>query len=114
GPLQEAIERVNEMFAAKNFDASEESVAGFITTYWGFLDSNEEAVAMAKNNSADQLKASQGFANAVGLAMFQAFQETEEIRQYVSDPEIFKHLAEISADSLHAQYDDTRVGQEKS
>lgn len=114
GSLQEAIERVNEMFAAKNFDASEESVAGFITTYWGFLDSNEEAVAMAKNNSADQLKASEGFANAVGLAMFQAFQETEEIRQYVSDPEILKHLAEISADSLHAQYHDTRVGQEKS
>ncbi|NWN87108.1 MAG: type I restriction endonuclease subunit R [Micrococcaceae bacterium] len=104
GPLEEAIERVNEMFAAKNFDASEESVAGFITTYWGFLDSNEEAVAMAKNNSADQLKASEGFANAVGLAMFQAFQETEEIRQYVSDPEILKQLAEISADALHDQH----------
>jgi len=59
---------------------------------------------MAKNNSLDQLKASESFANAVGLAMFQAFQETEEIRQYVSDPEILKHLAEISADALHAQH----------
>src|SRR5699024_9745724 len=104
GPLQEAIDRVNELFAAKNFDASAESVAGFITTYWGFLDSNDEAVAMAKNNSLDQLKASESFANAVGLAMFQAFQETEEIRQYVSDPEILKHQAEISADALHAQH----------
>lgn len=104
GPLQEAIDRVNELFAAKNFNASEDSVAGFITTYWGFLDNNEEAVAMAKNNSADQLKASESFANAVGLAMFQAFQETEEIRQYVSDPEILRHLAEISADTFHAKY----------
>jgi len=69
---------------------------------------------MAKNNSVDQLKASEGFANAVGLAMFQAFQETEEIRQYVSDPEILRHLAEISADALHAQYHDKKPGQENT
>jgi len=114
GPLEEAIERVNELFAAKDFDVSEGSVAGFITTYWGFLDNNQDAVAMAKNNSVDQLKASEGFANAVGLAMFQAFQETEEIRQYVSDPEILKQLAEISADALHAQYHGKQHGQEKA
>ena len=112
GPLEEAIDRVNELFATKNFDLSEGSVAGFITTYWGFLDNNQDAVAMAKNNSVDQLKASEGFANAVGLAMFQAFQETEEIRQYVSDPEILRQLAEISADALHAQYHNRKPGQE--
>jgi len=112
GPLEEAIDRVNELFAAKNFDVAEGSVAGFITTYWGFLDNNQDAVAMAKNNSVDQLKASEGFANAVGLAMFQAFQETEEIRQYVSDPEILRQLAEISAAALHAQYHEKKPGQE--
>src|SRR5699024_394207 len=113
-PLEEAIERVNELFAAKDFDVSKDSVAGFITTYWGFLDSNETAVAMAKNNTVDQLKASEGFSNAVGSAMFQAFQETEEIRQYVSDPEVLKHLAEISADALHAQVNTKPNGQEKA
>src|SRR5699024_8836863 len=111
GPLEEAIERVNEMFAAKDFEVAKDSVAGFVTTFWGFLDGNEDAVAMAKNNSVDQLKASDGFATAVGRAMFQAFQETEEIRQYVSDPEILKHLAEISADALHAQHHNTKADQ---
>lgn len=104
GPLDEAIERVNEMFQSKGVDVGGPSIAGFITSYWGFLDANTEAVAMAKNNSASQLKASEGFSNAVGLAMFQAFQEADEIRTHVSDPEVLKRLAEISADGLYAQY----------
>lgn len=104
GPLEEAVERVNEMFKSKGLDVGEKSVAGFISTYWGFLDANSEAVAMAKNNSSDQLKASEAFSNAVGVAMFQAFQEADEIRAHVSDPDVLKKLAEISADALYAQY----------
>ena len=46
GPLDEAIEKVNEMFKAKGVDVSPESVSGFITTFWGFLDASEEAAAM--------------------------------------------------------------------
>lgn len=49
-PLDEAIDRVNEMFRAKGIDVNPDSVPGFITTFWGFLDANDEAVAMAKNN----------------------------------------------------------------
>lgn len=104
GPLEEAIEKVNEMFKAKSIDVSDKSISGFITSYWGFLDANEEAVAMAKHNSVSQLQASEGFTGAVGLAMFQAFQEAEEIRSQVSDPEVLKRLAEISAEALHAQH----------
>ncbi|MGZ7265307.1 hypothetical protein ACXWP3_09365, partial [Streptococcus pyogenes] len=63
GPLEEAIDRVNEMFRAKGIDVTHGSVAGFITTYWGFLDADEEAKAMAKNNSTGQLKASSDFSN---------------------------------------------------
>lgn len=107
GPLEEAIDRVNEMFSAKGADLDRGSIAGFITTYWGFLDSNAEAVAMAKHNSPEQLKTSEAFNSAVGVAMFQAFQEVEEIRQHISDPEVLKKLAEISADSLHAQHHTT-------
>ena len=44
GPLDEAIDKINEMFKAKGVDVSPESVSGFITTFWGFLDDNEEAV----------------------------------------------------------------------
>ncbi|WP_203231528.1 type I restriction enzyme subunit R domain-containing protein [Cellulosimicrobium composti] len=35
GPLDEAIERVNEMFKANGVDVNPGSVAGFITTFWG-------------------------------------------------------------------------------
>ena len=66
GPLDEAIDKVNEMFKAKGVDVSPESVSGFITTFWGFLDANEEAVAMAKHNTVAQLKASEGFSAQSG------------------------------------------------
>lgn len=106
GPLAEAIDRVNEMFRSKGINVSESGVAGFITTFWGFLDDNETAVAMAKNNTVDQLKASEGFSSAVGLAVFRACQESEEIQAYMADPEFLKHISAISAEAFHAQYQD--------
>ncbi|TFC45921.1 type I restriction endonuclease subunit R [Cryobacterium shii] len=104
GPLDEAIERVNEMFQAKGVDVSTASVAGFLTTFWGFLDANAEAVAMAKNNSVAQLKASEGFGGAVGLAVLKTFQETQEIQSYMTDPGFLAEVTEVSADALHAQH----------
>lgn len=104
GPLEEAIERVNEMFQVKGADVSSSSVAGFITTYWGFLDTNAEAVAMAKNNSVAQLKASDSFGGAVGLAVLKACQESQEIQSYMTDPGFLAEITQISADALHAQH----------
>jgi type I restriction enzyme, R subunit len=104
GPLDEAIDRVNEMFQAKGVDVSPESVSGFITTFWGFLDADEEAVAMAKNNTVAQLKASEGFGNAVGLAVLKTCQESQEIQSYVTDPAFLGQIADIAADALHAQH----------
>ncbi|UNK47804.1 type I restriction endonuclease subunit R [Arthrobacter sulfonylureivorans] len=104
GPLDEAIERVNEMFQAKGVDVGPTSVAGFITTYWGFLDANAEAVAMAKHNSLTQLKASESFGGAVGLAVLKACQESQEIQSYMTDPGFLAEITKISADALHAQY----------
>jgi len=104
GPLDEAIDRVNEMFKAKSVDVSPKSVSGFITTYWGFLDQNEETKAMAKNNSIAQLKASEAFSNAVGLAVLKTCQESQEIQSYMTDPEFLAKIAEISADALHTQF----------
>lgn len=104
GPLDEAIDRVNEMFQAKGVDVSPESVSGFITTFWGFLDANEEAVAMAKNNTIAQLKASEGFGSAVGLAVLKTCQESQEIQSYVTDPAFLGQIAVIAADALHAQH----------
>lgn len=104
GPLDEAIDKVNEMFKAKGVDVSPESVSGFITTFWGFLDDNEEAVAMAKNNTVAQLKASEGFSGAVGLAVLKTVNESKEIQSYMTDPAFIDQIAAIAADALHAQH----------
>ncbi len=104
GPLAEAIEKVNEMFKAKGVDVSPESVSGFITTLWGFLDANEEAVAMAKNNTVAQLKASEGFSGAVGLAVLKTVNESKEIQTYMTDPAFLGEISDIAADALHAQH----------
>jgi len=104
GPLDEAIDRVNEMFRAKGIDVTHGTVAGFLTTYWGFLDANEEAVAMAKHNTAGQLKASEDFGNAVGVAVLRTCQEAQEIQSYMADINFITELIEISADALHAQH----------
>ena len=104
GPLDEAIDKVNEMFKAKGVDVSPESVSGFITTFWGFLDANEEAVAMAKNNTIAQLKASEGFSGAVGLAVLKTVNESKEIQSYMTDPAFIGQIADIAADALYAQH----------
>ncbi|WP_435585863.1 type I restriction endonuclease subunit R [Micromonospora aurantiaca (nom. illeg.)] len=104
GPLGEAIDKVNEMFKAKGVDVSPESVSGFITTFWGFLDANEEAVAMAKNNTVAQLKASDGFSGAVGLAVLKTVNEANEIQSYMTDPAFIGQITDIAADALHAQH----------
>lgn len=104
GPLDEAIDRVNEMFKAKGLDVNPASVAGFITTFWGFLDDNEQAVAMAKNNTVGQLKASEGFSNAVGLAVLKTVTEANEVQSYMTDPAFMRQLSEIAAQALHDQY----------
>ena len=103
GPLEEAIDRVNEMFKAKGVEVSPKSVSGFITTFWGFLDANEEAVAMARHNTVAQLKASQGFSRAVGLAVLKTCQESNEIQSYMTDPAFLGQIADIAADTLHSQ-----------
>lgn len=104
GPLDEAIDKVNEMFQAKGVDVSPESVSGFITTFWGFLDANEEAVAMAKNNTVAQLKASEGFSGAVGLAVLKTVSEAQEIQSYMTDPAFLQAITDIAADTIHTQY----------
>ncbi|PND56428.1 restriction endonuclease [Mycobacterium sp. ENV421] len=104
GPLGEAIDKVNEMFRAKGVDVNPASVAGFITTFWGFLDANEEAVAMAKNNTVAQLKASDGFSGAVGIAVLKTVSESQEIQSYMTDPAFLEQISNIAADALHAQY----------
>ncbi|MFD4266873.1 type I restriction endonuclease subunit R [Rhodococcus sp. NPDC058481] len=104
GPLDEAIDKVNEMFQAKGVDVSPESVAGFITTFWGFLDASEEAVAMAKNSTVAQLKASEGFSGAVGLAVFKTVSEAQEIQSYMTDPAFLEAITDIAADAIHIRY----------
>lgn len=114
GPLDEAIDKVNEMFRAKGVDVSPESVAGFITTFWGFLDANEQAVAMAKNNTVAQLKASEGFSGAVGLAVLKTVSESQEIQSYITDPAFLGQISDIAADSLHAQYSSSAMAKSGS
>lgn len=108
GPLDEAIDRVNEMFRARGADVRAESVSGFITTLWGFLNDNEDAVALAKNNTVAQLKASQGFSNAVGTAVLRAVGEAQEIQRHMADPSILEAITSVTADQFHSQYLGTR------
>lgn len=104
GPLAEVIDRVNDMFRARNVDVTEGSVAGFITTFWGFLGENDAAQAMAKKNSPSQLKASADFKNAVGVAMVRTCQENQEIQSYMTDQSFLDSIVEITADALQAHY----------
>ena len=104
GPLTEVIERVNEMFRVRNIDVAEGSVAGFISTFWGFLGEDEAAQAMAKNNSPSQLKASADFSHAVGIAMLRTCQENQEIQSYMQDQSFLQNIVEITADVLQAQH----------
>jgi type I restriction enzyme R subunit len=110
GPLDEAIEKVNEMFSTKGIDASPTSIEGFITAYWGFLDANDEAVAMAKSNTVEQLKGSTKFSDAVDNAMYQAFQASDEIKKTLADTDVLRQLAAISAETLHAQHHNSAEG----
>ena len=91
---------------------SPDSVSGFITTFWGFLDSNDEAVAMAKNNTVAQLKASEGFSSAVGLAVLKTCQESQEVQSYMADPAFIAEIANIAADALHSQHQGDSDGTE--
>lgn len=104
GPLAEVIERVNEMFRVRNIDVAEGSIAGFISTFWGFLGEDEAAQAMAKNNSPSQLKASADFSHAVGIAMLRTCQENQEIQSYIQDQSFLQNIVEITADALQAQH----------
>lgn len=104
GPLDEAIAQVNELFSSKSVEAAPGSISGFITAYWGYLDADEEAAAMARNNTLDQLKGSKKFSDASDYAMFQAFSDHDEIRKALGDPEILKQFAAINAEMMHAKY----------
>lgn len=104
GKLPRAKPKVNALFAAKGVDASPTSISGFITAYWGYLDADEEAVAMAKSNTVEQLKGSAKFSDAVDYAMFQAFQASSEIKKALADSDVMSQLAAISAEALHAQH----------
>ncbi|MBE1514278.1 type I restriction endonuclease subunit R [Nesterenkonia halotolerans] len=110
GPLDEAIEKVNEMFSAKGIDANPTSIEGFITAYWGYLDADDEAVAMAKSNTVEQLKGSTKFSDAVDYAMYQAFQASDEIKKALADTDVLRQLAAISAETLHAQHHNSGDG----
>lgn len=112
GPLAEVIDRVNDMFRARNVDVTEGSVAGFITTFWGFLGEDEAAQAMAKKNSPSQLKASADFKNAVGVAMVRTCQENQEIQSYMTDQSFLDSIVEITADALQAHYSRSGEGSE--
>ncbi|ROP78857.1 type I restriction enzyme R subunit [Frigoribacterium sp. PhB107] len=104
GPLDVAIAQVNELFSAKGVEAAPGSISGFITAYWGYLEHDEEAAAMAKNNTLDQLKGSKKFSDASDYAMFQAFSDHDEIRKALNDPAILKQFAAINAEMMNAKY----------
>lgn len=104
GPLEEAIEKVNDMFGNKGIDADPGTISGFITAYWGFLNVNEEAIAMARSNNVDQLKGSAKFSDASDYAMYQAFQNTDEIKKALADPEVLAALLSITAEKMHTEH----------
>lgn len=86
GPLEDVIEQMNDLFSDKGVEADPGSIAGFITAYWGFLNADEEAIAMARSNNVEQLKGSSKFSDASDYAMYQAFQNTDEIKKALADP----------------------------
>ena len=59
---------------------------------------------MARNNTLAQLKASEGFSGAVGLAILKTVNESKEIQSYMTDPALIGQIADIAADALHEQH----------
>ncbi|MDY0909520.1 type I restriction endonuclease subunit R [Microbacterium sp. CFBP9034] len=104
GPIDEAIAKVNELFSAKGIEANPASISGFITAYWGYLDADEEAVAMAKSNTVEQLDSSTKFSDAAEYAAFQAFQDAGEIKKALADADVMDKLIAISAEMMHAKH----------
>jgi type I restriction enzyme R subunit len=104
GPLDEAIEQVNDLFGERGIDADPGSISGFITAYWGFLNADEEAIAMARSNNVEQLKGSTKFSDASDYAMYRAFQNTEEVKKALADPDVLASLLAITAEKMHAEH----------
>lgn len=112
GPLDEVIEKVNDLFSEKGVDANPGSISGFITAFWGFLNEDDEAVAMAKSNNVEQLKGSTKFSDASDYAMYKAFQDTDEIKKALADPELLASLLSITAEKMHAEHHVTKAHDE--
>jgi type I restriction enzyme R subunit len=105
GPLEEAIDRVNEMFPCQGHRCDPRQRCRIHHRPTGaFVDADEEAKAMARNNTVDQLKASSDFSNAVGSAVLKTCQASQEIQSYMTDPGFITEITEITADALHGQY----------
>lgn len=108
GPLEDAIEQVNDLFSEKGVEVDPGSIAGFITAYWGFLNADEEAIAMARSNNVEQLKGSTKFSDASDYAMYQAFQNTDEIKKALADPDVLASLLAITAEKMHAEHHEAK------
>lgn len=104
GPLEEAIEKVNELFGAHGIDANPASINGFITAFWGYLDADDEAVAMAKSNTVEQLDSSTKFSDAAEYAAFRAFEDADEMKKALADADVMDRLIAISAEMMHAKH----------
>lgn len=110
GPLDEAIDKVNELFKERSVEIGPGSVKGFVTAFWGYLTTDAEADAMSRHNTVSQMTTSEGFTASVMNAMFQAFNDSDQMKAFIADPDMVKHLVEISAAALHARHsadDDT-------
>ncbi|MGP5704050.1 type I restriction endonuclease subunit R [Glutamicibacter arilaitensis] len=104
GPLGEAITKVNELFAFNGESIDPNTVEGFITAVWGFLTEDEEVAAMAKSNTPEQLRASEGYNAAFMSAVFKAFQGMDQFKGVMANSEMLAAFKDISINGMHSFY----------
>lgn len=103
GPLEEAIEAVNQRFKSKGSGVSTASIKGFMTAAWGTLLEDDSVVEMAKHNTVAQLEGSAEFSDAVDIALYKNRQDAQEIQDLLADPEFAEAVKGIVAAAIHAK-----------
>lgn len=83
GPLQEVVERINEMLAARGKDTDLQAAQGFVSTTWGNVKANEEIAALVRDNTDEQLRNSTSFGDILMRILWQQRQGREEIDDLV-------------------------------
>ena len=96
--LAEAIDKVNEMFAASGLDLGDGSGAAWTQAAWGVLADDDEVQAMSQENTDEQLKASPKFHDKVVQALVSVATDSSAMTEAVmTNPDLKDKVVDFLA-----------------